>query len=98
MMIQIVDPPKPLSHTNGPGEGRTFNLKFILDIIKNINRSHPFTVKFIYKSLLSKIDIFFGQHFHESPLWQKYILTSPFEKGDERGIFKTVREIPPTPL
>jgi hypothetical protein len=49
------------------------------------------------RSPVSKIDIIFGNHFHESPLWQKDSLTSPFEKGDQRGISKAVREIPPTP-
>jgi len=55
-------------------------------------------VSLILGSLLSKMEIFLGQHFHEGPLWQKDILTSPFEKGEQRGIFKTVREIPPIPL
>ena len=45
-------------------------------------------VSLILGSLLSKMEIFLGQHFHEGPLWQKDILTSPFEKGDQRGIFK----------
>jgi hypothetical protein len=47
---------------------------------------------------LSKIDIFFGQYFHEYHLWQRNVLASPFEKGDQRGISETVHKIPPTPL
>jgi hypothetical protein len=45
----------------------------------------------------SKI-VLFGQHFYESSLWQRKLLASPFEKGDQRGIFKTVCEILPIPL
>ncbi len=49
MMVQVVDPPEPLAHTDGPGQGRAFNLKFVLDIIQDIEGSHSFTVKLVHK-------------------------------------------------
>jgi hypothetical protein len=51
----------------------------------------------IFSTLSSKIDTLFEQQFQENPFWQRDILTSPSEKGDLRGIFKSVREIPPDP-
>ena len=43
---------------------------------------------------MSKIDIFFGQHFHVSTLWQRDILTSPFEEGgSEKAVFHSITVI-----
>jgi hypothetical protein len=49
-------------------------------------------------SLLSKIDIFFGQHIHLNPPEGRDSFTSPFFKGGFEGDFSRPLSNPPNPL
>jgi len=57
-----------------------------------------FYVYFMGKTTLVQNRYFFGQHFHQSLFRRRNCLTSPFDKGGPRGIFRTFVKSPLPPF